>query len=381
MNNPSPSEPHPGAKPLRRHLVVGTGSIAHAHAAAVTAHAGRAAVVTAVDIDARRAEDFAAGHGIAHWSTDLAEALVARPDLAHVCTPPGSHVPLALQCVEAGVPVLLEKPPALSLAEIDRLLEASEVNGVEVAVVFQHRFGASGLKVRQLLQEGTLGRPLVAVCDTLWYRPPEYFAVPWRGKWDVEGGGPTMGHGIHQFDLLLALMGGWTEVSAMAARLSRETATEDVSTALVRFDNGALATLVNSLLSPRETSLLRIDTERATVEVEHVYGYAKEDWRITPAPGHESVGDSLAPVTGGGRSCHQDQMGAVLDALDAGSPLPVPLREARDTLELVAAVYASAFTGRTVRKGEMGPGHPFYTRMDGTGAPWSGNLATEGASL
>ncbi|MFE9725847.1 Gfo/Idh/MocA family protein [Streptomyces sp. NPDC005794] len=383
MNDPALSyqEPLAGARPERRHLVVGTGAIAHAHAAAVAAHPRRAAVVSAVDIDARRAEDFAAGHGIPHWSTDLAQALQGRPDLAHICTPPGSHVPLALQCVEAGVPVLLEKPPALSLAELDELLEASERTGVDVSVVFQHRFGAAGLEVRQLLAEGSLGRPLVAVCDTMWYRPPEYFAVPWRGKWEVEGGGPTMGHGIHQFDLLLALLGGWTEVSAMAGRLARDTATEDVSTALVRFDNGALATIVNSLLSPRETSHLRIDTELATVEVEHLYGYSKDDWTITPVPGRESVSDSLVSVTADGQSGHADQVGAVLDAMDAGEPLPVPLREARDTMELVAAVYASAFTGRAVRKGEIVPGHPFYSRMDGTGAPWAESHSLEGASL
>ncbi|MFH9618411.1 Gfo/Idh/MocA family protein [Streptomyces pratensis] len=383
MNEPAPSsqEPLADAEPERCHLVVGTGGIAHAHAAAVAAHRGRAAVVSAVDIDSRRAEAFAAEHGIPHWGTDLAQALQERPDLAHVCTPPGSHVPLALQCIEAGVPVLLEKPPALSLAELDVLLEASGRTGVDVAVVFQHRFGAAGLRLRQLLREGALGRPLVAVCDTMWYRPPEYFAVPWRGKWDVEGGGPTMGHGIHQFDLLLALLGDWTEVSAMAARLARETATEDVSTALVRFDGGALATIVNSLLSPRETSVLRIDTELATVEVEHLYGYSEDDWTITPAPGHESVRDSLAAVAPDTRSCHADQVGAVLDAMDAGAPLPVPLREARDTMELVAAMYASAFTGKTVRKGEIVPGHPFYTRMDGASAPWAEDLSLEGAPL
>jgi len=67
----------------------------------------------------------------------------------------------------------------------------------------------------------------------------------------------------------------------------------------------------------------------------------------------------------------------LLDAMDAGEQLPVPLSEARSTLELVAAIYASAFTGQVVLRGDIGPGHPFYARMDGTGAPWTATLDNE----
>ncbi|MCL3859475.1 Gfo/Idh/MocA family protein [Actinotalea sp. K2] len=389
--------------PRRRTLVVGTGGIAGAHAAAVAAHAGRADVVCGVDLDPARAEAFAVQHGLAGWSTDLAAALQGtwtasttgtddapstpvdpRPDLAHICTPPGSHVPLAVQCLEAGVPVLLEKPPALSLAEVDELLAVSQRTGVDVAVVFQHRFGSGALRARALLEAaGTrglgeepgvptgIGRPLVATCHTLWYRDADYFAVPWRGRWEIEGGGPTMGHGIHQFDLLLALLGPWAEVTAMAGRQARDTATEDVSMAVVRFAGGALATVVNSVVSPRQTSSLRIDTERATLEVEHLYGYGDEDWTFTPAPGHEDLAALWITDPAAPRSSHSSQVGALLDAMDDDAPLPVTLAEARDTLELVAAIYASAFTGQVVRRGDIGPGHPFYPRMDGTGAPWA----------
>jgi len=361
----------------RRTLIVGTGAIAGAHAAAVAASGTRAVVVAGVDLEPVRAHDFATRHGIEGWSDDLPAALAqtwpdgGRVDLAHICTPPGSHVPLAVQCLEAGVPVLLEKPPALSLAEVDELIAVSERTGVDVAVVFQHRFGSGARRARALLTGGGIGRPLVATCHTLWYRDDDYFAVPWRGRWDVEGGGPTMGHGIHQFDLLLALLGPWAEVTAMAGRQARDTDTEDVSMAVVRFANGALATVVNSLVSPRQTSTLRIDTEHATLEVEHLYGYTDLDWTFTAAPGHEDLAAGWSTDAAEPRSNHASQMAAVLDAMDAGEPLPVPLREARSTLELVAAIYASAFTGQIVRSGDIVPGHPFYARMDGTGAPWS----------
>ncbi|WP_367183075.1 Gfo/Idh/MocA family protein [uncultured Cellulomonas sp.] len=373
--SPAPQSP-------MRSIIVGTGGVAGLHAAAVAAQPERAVVVAGVDIDPARAEAFAREHGLASWTTDLAAALDGRlpgrpadapPDLAHVCTPPGTHVPLALQCLEAGVPVLLEKPPALSLAEVDRLLDASQTTGVGIGVVVQQRFGGAARRARRLIADGALGRPLVATCHTLWYRDPAYFAVPWRGRWELEGGGTTIGHGIHQMDLLLSLLGPWAEVTAMAGRLARDTATEDVSTAAVRFADGALATMTSSAVSPRQTSSVRIDTERATLELEHLYGYSDADWTFTPAPGHEDLAEAWAADGPGPDSGHDSQLAAVLDARDAGEPLPVPLADVRDTMELVAAIYASAFTGQIVRRGDIVPGHPFYERMDGTGAPWAGD--------
>src|SRR5690606_28015060 len=115
-----------------------------------------------------------------------------------------------------------------------------------------------------LADRGMLGRPLVAICHTLWYRDAPYYAVPWRGKWETELGGPTMGHGIHAMDHLLYLLGDWTEVRAQVATLDRAVEVEDVSMALVRFANDAHASIVNSVLSPRQETYLRIDYQRAS---------------------------------------------------------------------------------------------------------------------
>jgi predicted dehydrogenase len=357
----------------RRHRVgiVGTGGIAHAHAEAIAELGDRVELVAVADIDAERASDFASRFGVATTYRDAGELLDAEHlDLVHICTPPQTHVPLAILAMRAGVPPLVEKPPALSLREMDELAAVQAETGVPVLTVFQHRYGGAAVRLRELFGSGVLGRPLVATCETLWFRPDEYFDVPWRGRWDVEGGGPTMGHGIHQFDLLLSILGPWSTVSAFAARQARPTDTEDVSVALARFENGALATIVNSVVSPRETSRLRFDFEYASVELEHLYGYTDADWRFTPAPGQEELADAWAVGPGELTSGHRVQFEAILDALDAGAEPGVSLEEARRTMEFAAATYASAFRGVPIAAGELSGDDPFTASMDGGAVPW-----------
>lgn len=356
-----------------RIAIVGTGGIAAVHADNLAGLAGRAELVAAADIDSTRLDAFCDRHAIPGRYADIDTLLAeSRPDLVHLCTPPGLHKEQAVSCLRAGVNVLCEKPPTLSLADMDEIAAAEAEGGASFATVFQHRFGSGAARLRAAMASGALGRPLVAVCNTLWYRPDEYFAVPWRGNWEIEGGGPTMGHGIHQFDLLLSVLGEWDEITAVAARQARPTATEDVSCAIARFADGTVATVVNSLLSPRETSYLRFDFDYATVEVEHLYGYGDDNWRITAAAGHEeAVTAAWEAGPSGRRSGHGAQFAAVLDALEAGAALPVTLPQSRATVEFIAATYASAFEHRSVRRGEIEPGNPFHQRMQGHGAPWS----------
>ena len=348
--------------------IVGTGGIAHAHAEALKL-AG-AELVVAVDLDAARATEFAATTGFAHTAPSLAAAAEAGLDVVAVCTPPSSHASLALEALSLGLNVVLEKPPALSLRQMRELQDAERASGKHVSCIFQHRFGSAARKLAALQGSGALGAALTGFCNTLWYRNQDYFDVPWRGLWDVEGGGPTMGHGIHQFDLLLHLWGPWQEVTAFAGRLARRTETEDVSTAIVRFESGALSTVINSVISPRETSQLRFDYEKATVELEHLYGYDDSHWRFTPAPGQEHLAGLWADGSPATPSGHPAQYRHIIEAISSGSVPPVTLADAYPTLELAAAIYASAITGKTVRRGDITEGNPFFDRADGRLEPW-----------
>ncbi|WP_279536605.1 Gfo/Idh/MocA family protein [Actinorugispora endophytica] len=357
----------PGDRKRYRIAVVGAGAIAGGrHMPAVRAHADRVEVVSVVDVDGGRAAAFAAEWGVGRSGTDLAAALAAdRPDLVIVCTPPASHRDAVLECLAAGAWVWCEKPPALSLAEYDEMAASERAGGPYVGYVFQHRFGSAARALRRQIADGALGRPLVGVCHTLWYRDDAYYTAPWRGTWASEGGGPTMGHGIHQMDLMLSLLGDWREVRAMMGTLARDVETEDVSVAAVGFESGALVSVVNSVLSPRQESYLRFDFSDATVELSHLYGYDNADWTWTP---REGVGEERArswrPASDV-PSSHAAQLGAFLDAMDSGVRPPASGDDGRRSMELITGLYRSAVTGRPVLRSELGPGSPFYERLDG----------------
>ncbi|WP_327657303.1 Gfo/Idh/MocA family protein [Streptomyces sp. NBC_00483] len=376
----TPSSP-PTASRLRV-AVVGTGGIATgAHLSALRAHSDRVELVAAVDVDPGRLAAFqeAAGEGVSGY-TDLAAMLgEVRPDLVLIGTPPWLHREQTIAALKAGAWVLCEKPLCLSLAEYDEIAAAEDAAPGFASVFFQHRYGSGAVHARELIGSGAVGDPLVAHCQTTWHRDTAYYSVPWRGRWETEGGGPTMGHGIHQYDLLLHLLGDWSEIRAMAGRLVHDVESEDLSTALVRFRGGAMATVVNSVLSPDEESRIRIDCADATVELIHLYGHQNDSWTYTPRRGLDAdarVARWRTPAADV-PSSHAAQLGAVLDAYEAGARPPGSGDDARRTVEFAAALYKSAFTGRPVQAGEIAAGDPYYTSMHGDHPDWAPTSAAK----
>lgn len=364
--------------------IVGCGSIARAHALSYV-NDPRVALVGVVDIDPARAVDFAAQYETTAYGS-VAELGEQAPALVSVTTPPGSHTDVTVELLSWHCSVLLEKPPTTTLADLDILAAAEDASSGSVYVVFQHRHGSGAKRAHQLLRSGALGTPLVAVCETLWYRPDSYFLPDWRGNWAGEGGGPALGHGIHQVDLLLHLMGPWETLDARAARIARPVEFEDVSMAVVTFPSGAMASVVTSLLSPRELSRLRLDTTAGTLEVEHLYGYGDADWSWSPTPDaataaglgrdpgvgdadtSESTGfddawaDSAGPER---RSNHAAQIETLVGDLLAGRPHDTTLASTRPTMEFVTALYLSSLEHETVHRRDLTASSPFYHRLSG----------------
>ena len=333
-------------------------------------------LVAAVDVDWDRLLAFGQRHGVPRLYRDLDAMLAAeQPDLVHLCTPPGLHAEQAVGCLRRGVPVLCEKPPALSLAELDEIAAAGDRDRRAVrdrvpAPLRQRR----ARPAPACATGGALGPPLTAVCHTLWFRPDEYFAVPWRGRWDIEGGGPDDGarHPPDGPDARrprpVARGGGRRRPPGPARPTPRTCRARSSPSTTARWPRSSTA-----CSRPRETSYLRFDFAEATVELTHLYGYGDADWRVTGAPGPEDAVAALwAAQPTGTASGHGAQFAA---------------RARRARGRGAAAGDASRTPGRrwswsrrstpppspVGRCGgaRSGPGSPFYDRMDGTGAPWA----------
>ncbi len=351
-----------------RLAIIGTGSSVNNHLEAAKALGDRVQVVAAVDLNEERLRTICQSAGISQFYTDVGQMLAAeQPDLVSIITPPSTHKDLSIQCLEAGAWVYCEKPLCASLAEFDAITEAEQRTGRYVSTVFQWRFGSAGKHLKRLIREEAFGRPLVALCNTMWYRTQDYYNVSWRGKWKTEIGGPTMGLGIHLMDMFLWLMGEWDEVRAMAATLDRQIEVEDVSMALVRFANGSMASIVNSALSPRQESSIRLDFQKATLEMAALYRYSNEHWKISVPQGADTP-EVLAhweALKDNFTGSHDIQLGELLDSMERGERPLVSGDEARRILEFAASLYKSAFTGQPVMRGEIGPDDPFYYAMNG----------------
>ena len=347
--------------------IVGTGGIASEHARTLHAAGDRVQLVAATDIDATRLADFCATHSIPHAYPTAAAMLAAEhPDLVHICTPPGTHVALAVEALEAGATVFCEKPLCGSLAELDMIEAAEKSSGRYCVGVVQWRFGSAAKHLKRLIADGVPGRALLGLCQTTWYRDAVYYSAPWRGRWDTELGGATMGQGIHAIDLLLWLMGDWREVDATVATLDHEIAVEDVSLALLRFANGALGSVVSSVCSPHQETRLRFDFQRATFEVACLYAYTNKDWHCTPAPDADDVLPAWTAIPSDVPGVHAAQLADVLDALETGRRPPASTAEHRPTIELMSALYKSAATRTGVERGSIRPGDAFYEHVAGT---------------
>lgn len=353
-------------KPYRV-AIIGTGSISDAHANALKAAKDRVEIVAAADIDEACARSFCEKHNIPGWFTDATAMLsAAQPDLVHIATPPGSHCDLAIASLDAGAWVYCEKPLCVSLAEFDRITEAEAQTGRYVSTVFQWRFGSAAKHLKRLIDGGDMGRPLVGVCQTLWYRGLSYYQLPWRGKWATETGGVASIMGIHLTDLFLWLMGDWKEVRAIIGTLDRPIEVEDVAMAMVRFDNGAMGSITSSAISPRQESYLRLDFQRATVDVTGVYGYSNANWRYSLFDGSpdEDALKRWRTIETDVASSHTVQVGELLDSLDRNERPFVSGPEARRIIEFLASLYKSAFTGEAVLRGSITPDDPFYHSMN-----------------
>lgn len=221
-----------------RLAVVGAGLIGQRHARLIQQEAG-VSLCTVVD-PAEAGRAFAEGQGVP-WYPAIDQMLVAeKPDGVVIATPNQMHVEHGLAVIASGVPALVEKPIADSVAAAEILVTAAEAAGVPLLVGHHRRHNPLIQRAKAVVEAGQLGR-LVTVHGFFWlFKPDDYFDVEWRQK---AGAGPVLINLIHDLDLLRYLCGEIVSVQAMASNAVRGFAVEDTAAAVLRFENGALGTI------------------------------------------------------------------------------------------------------------------------------------------
>ncbi|NYH09786.1 Gfo/Idh/MocA family protein [Pseudomonas moraviensis] len=201
------------------------------------------ATLCAVADPGPQAPALAAGWGVAYFADHRQMLKQNRPDAVIVANPNNQHVSTALDCLAAGVPVLLEKPVGVHLDEARELVAAVKRSGVPVLVGHHRRHNPLIVRAHELVKEGALGRLTLVTALFQLRKPDRYFETAWRRE---TGAGMLLTNLIHDLDLLRHLCGEVRSVQAITDRAVRGFANEDSAAILLQFDGGALGTLTGS---------------------------------------------------------------------------------------------------------------------------------------
>ena len=232
-----------------RIAVAGAGYIGQAHMD--VARASPSCMLSAVVDPSPAAVALAAQAGVPLYAS--LEELIAkdRPDGVVLATPNQLHVAHALTCIQAGLPILLEKPIAPTVAEGESLVKVVDETGAKVLIGHHRAHSPIMAKAREVLASGQLGRLVTVVGSATFYKPEKYYAdAPWRSQ---PGAGPILLNMIHEVHNLRMLCGDIVAVQAFASDATRGFAVEDTVAINLRFANGALGTfmLSDTAASPR----------------------------------------------------------------------------------------------------------------------------------
>ena len=280
--------------------------------------------------------------------------MLARPDIdaVSICVPSGLHAQVAIDALQAGKHVLVEKPIALSLADADRMIAVARECGLRLGVVLQNRYNSPMQQVRRAVDEGRLGRLYLGNACVRWYRPQSYYDDEWHGTWAMDGGA-LMNQSIHHIDALQWFMGPVQSVQAYTATLAHRMEAEDVGVAVLRFASGALGTVEGSTLTwPQNLEgSVAIFGEHGSVEVGGTALNRITLWKVDGQLEQESeilTSQRVDPPSVYGYS-HREVIRNFAQAVMDGKEPGTPGEEARKSLELVLAIYQAARTGVEVK--------------------------------
>ena len=227
--------------------IAGCGKVAHLHAKAIL-NIPNARLAGVWSRTPQTAESFAKQYGTKPYTDITTMVNENKIDLVIVCTPHKFHRQPAVEAALAGSSVLVEKPLASDLNDCDAIINACKVRNVKLGVISQRRWYAPVKRVKDAIDSGKIGKPVLATVLMLGWRDKAYYdSDAWRGTWDMEGGGVLVNQSPHQLDILLWYMGDIDEVYGVWKNLNHPyIRVDDTAVAIVKFKSGAIGNILVS---------------------------------------------------------------------------------------------------------------------------------------
>ena len=341
-----------------KYALIGCGRIATNHVTAAVNN--NLEIVAVCDVVPEKMEAILEKHNLADDKsikryTDYKKMLDENDlELVSIATESGKHAAIALDAIDAGVNVIIEKPMAMNMADAEEIIKRAAEKHVKVSACHQNRFNVAIQEVRKAIEGNRFGKLSHASINVRWNRNKGYYdQAPWRGTWE-EDGGCLMNQCIHGIDLLRWMMGDEVvEVyGATRQQFHDYLEAEDVGVAVVKFKNGAIGTIegTTNVYPQNLEETLYLFGENGTVKVGGKSTNTIDVWDFKDETAEDQKNKGLEEETsnvyGNG---HTSLFADVIEAIKEDRASYVDGVAGRNALEMVLAIYKSQKEGAPVR--------------------------------
>lgn len=342
-----------------KYALIGCGRISTNHIKAAVNN--KLEIVAVCDIVPENMENVLSKHDLQNDSSikryaDYKVMVEENPDiqLISIATESGIHAEIALYCIDHGINVIIEKPMAMSLEDADKIIALSEEKHVKVCACHQNRFNVAVQQLRSAIESGRFGRLSHGSIHVRWNRNEGYYTqAPWRGTW-AQDGGCLMNQCIHGIDLLRWMFGN--EVEEVYGQTRQQfhdyLEAEDVGMAIVKFKNGAVATIegTTNVYPKNLEETLYVFGEKGTVKIGGISTNNIDVWDFADETEddvkNKGLQEATSNVYGNG---HTSLFADVMDAIENDRKPYVDAYAGRNALEMILAIYKSQKTGMPIK--------------------------------
>ncbi|MEG0642130.1 MAG: Gfo/Idh/MocA family oxidoreductase [Clostridium sp.] len=342
--------------------IIGCGRISYKHVEAIVNNIEEAELVAVSDIIIERAQEKKQQYinevSDAHVTvyTDYIEMLKNQKiDVAAIATESGYHKDIAINCMNSGVSVIVEKPMALSIDDANEMIECAKKNNVKLCISHQNRFNKPIQDLRSAIEGNRFGRIINGTARILWNRNMGYYQqAPWRGTW-AQDGGTLMNQCIHNIDLLQWMMNSDVDtVYAQCDTFLRDIEGEDFGAIIIRFKNGAIGIIEGTAcVYPKNLEeTLSVFGEKGTVCIGGLAVNKIENWKFEDASENEEENilsmQEADPdsVYGFG---HTPLFKDMIDAINTNREPLINGEEGKRGMAIILGAYKSRLTGMPVK--------------------------------